>query len=89
MCLMCSDAVDSCQQCSRPFKGPGPHYGYTKVFYLDNDTWCEHLTAEHGTDSPSHYAHFAWGMHDGPECDCITQDWFKGRPEPIYEEDEE
>lgn len=90
MCLMCGDAVDACRECSEKRDPGNPRKltrGWLKVFYLDDPTWCEHLTEEHGTDSPGHYAHFAWGMHDGPECDCITADWFNGRPEPRYEDD--
>lgn len=86
MCLMCPDAVEMCRECSLPFEGPGPHYGFHKVFYLEDKTWCSHLTEEFGTDSPSHYYHYQYEHREG--CPCVIEDWWKGRAEPIYDKEE-
>ena len=77
--MLCPEYVDKCPICQ-----PG------RQFYgCDEDTWCEHMTAEHGTDSLGHYAHFLWGYHTGEDCECVKENWFNGRPDPIIERDDD
>lgn len=78
MCMLCSDAVDRCRIC----------HPNSRAVYSLGDTWCAHLTQRHGTDSASHYAHFAWGEHEGDDCECVAGDWWEGRPPPVVEDDD-
>jgi len=78
MCMLCPDFVDMCGECGWTGKDGKRH---PQMFWLTSDSFCEHLTAEHGTDSPSHYYHFRWD-HDGPDCECVINNWFPGLPEP-------
>lgn len=84
MCTACSDFVDVCPVCP-----PSGRRKTGRLFFLPDSLFCEHLTAKHGTDDPSHYAHFAWGDHTGDDCECRTGNWWGGRPDPIgmWEED--
>lgn len=79
MCMMCPDSVDRCLICQR---------GTRQVYSLDDPTWCEHMIEKHGTDDPGHYAHFAWGDHTGDDCECMTGNWWPGKPPPKLEEEE-
>lgn len=85
MCVGCPDFVEFCAEGACNMSTP-EKYRHT-TFYLGM-TLCEHLTARYGTADASHLAHFRWD-HNGPECECITGNWWPGVPEPTIPEDED
>lgn len=85
VCIGCPDFVDFCAQGACNKSTPDKYHHTT--FYLGM-TFCEHLTAEYGTDDASHYAHFR-REHEGDDCDCVTGNWWPGRPRPTIPEDDE
>ena len=85
MCVGCPDFVDFCAEGSCNMSTPEKFRGTT--FYLDS-TLCEHLAARYGTTSASHLDHFR-RYHTGPDCECISGNWYPGMPEPTIPEDED
>jgi hypothetical protein len=84
MCGMCPDYVDTCYICPPLFhKSKGYPVHPSWYLSLTEDTFCEHLTKEHGTSNPGLYKHIQWEHDtesDTPEiCDdeCIKNGWYK------------